>query len=568
MIDKLETYGEWTYRMAWLLEITAALIGFSVAAVMIINGLEADTNKSGYLSPIVNAIGPAGAFVMVALAELTKIPLATLLFAADRIFKPVVIVILFGMAFITYETVFFGLERAQTIREAAYTEVIERISIIEAKLNSNVSADSFQSIDEAKANNANSIENQKKQLSALEKTAKMKVEQMRLDGISEKDKTKLSSIERSLEEIDRQLAELDSSWEKWSSERQKIYDDFVAQIGREFDKIVEAGDTDKALKYRKEKLGPVATPKNRADWKKREAEYNRSSNSLRDQKKQLFVEKESILSSATVTEANNRKIQSYLDDVETRRQKILDRIDALNDKALEYSDKSFEFSENKIREAEEKIEATFELKKLQAERIKQARLDQVRRFASKWFGIAPEEVNNEQAGKFALIWFGSLSILAALAGPVTAVTALSLQHIANVKRLRLENSEDAPKFTAGERFYRSLRHLIVHWRFERKKTVIKEVPVQQVVKEFVYIPLLADEPEEVHELLERDLPEEVRAEIKGRVVDTLSSTRSRVTSGKAAKNKTKRKTKTKAKGKTKTKTKRKTKAKAKAKAKD
>ena len=555
MIDKLETYGEWTYRMAWLLEITAALIGFSVAAVMIINGLEADTNKSGYLSPIVNAIGPAGAFVMVALAELTKIPLATLLFAADRIFKPVVIVILFGMAFITYETVFFGLERAQTIREAAYTEVIERISIIEAKLNSNVSADSFQSIDEAKANNANSIENQKKQLSALEETAKMKVEQMRLDGISEKDKTKLSSIERSLEEIDRQLAELDSSWEKWSSERQKIYDDFVAQIGREFDKIVEAGDTDKALKYRQEKLGPVATPKNRADWKKREAEYNRSSNSLRDQKKQLFVEKESILSSATVTEANNRKIQSYLDDVETRRQKILDRIDALNDKALEYSDKSFEFSENKIREAEEKIEATFELKKLQAERIKQARLDQVRRFASKWFGISPEEVNNEQAGKFALIWFGSLSILAALAGPVTAVTALSLQHIANVKRLRLENSEDAPKFTAGERFYRSLRHLIVHWRFERKKTVIKEVPVQQVVKEFVYIPLLADEPDEVHELLERDLPEEVRAEIKGRVVDTLSSTRSKVTSGKAAKNKTKRKRKTKAKGKTKTKTK-------------
>ena len=46
--------------------------------------------------------------------------------------------------------------------------------------------------------------------------------------------------------------------------------------------------------------------------------------------------------------------------------------------------------------------------------------------------------NNEQAGKFALIWFGSLSILAALAGPVTAVTALSLQHIANVKRLSLK----------------------------------------------------------------------------------------------------------------------------------
>ena len=136
-------------------------------------------------------------------------------------------------------------------------------------------------------------------------------------------------------------------------------------------------------------------PKESCRLEKREAEYNRSSNSLRDQKKQLFVEKERILSSTTVTEANNRKIQSYLDDVEIRRQKILDRIDALNDKALEYSDKSFEFLKNKIREAEEKIEATFELKKLQAERIKQARLDQVRRFASKWFGIALEAIMNK-----------------------------------------------------------------------------------------------------------------------------------------------------------------------------
>ena len=91
--------------MAWLLEITAALIGFSVAAVMIINGLEAEMNKFVSFS-IVNAIGLAGAFVMVALAELTKI-LLLLFFLLPMIFKPVVIVILFGMAFITHETVFW-----------------------------------------------------------------------------------------------------------------------------------------------------------------------------------------------------------------------------------------------------------------------------------------------------------------------------------------------------------------------------------------------------------------------------------------------------------------------------
>jgi len=522
MIDKLEKYGEWTYRMAWLMEITAAFIGLSVAAVMIINGFEADLSQSGFLSPIVNQIGPAGAFVMVALAELTKIPLATLLFAAPKLFKPLVILILFGMAFITYETVITGLERAQTIREAAYTEIIQQISIEEARIRSFNSESGTKTFENAQATTNELIESQKTQLAQLDQRADRQLKKLRLEGISDENKSKLASIDRSIPEIDNRIDTLEAEWKEWSSARQKIYDDYVAQIKGEFDKLVEAGDTERAIKYREEKLGPIATPKNRPDWKKRERELKEKTDDLRSRKQALFAEKEEILKSAQITDANQKKIQKFIEDHEKKREKILNRIDQLNDQMLAIGDRNIEFAQSEIDRVEDNIKAEQKLKALQTERIKQARLDQVRRLASKWFGIKPEDVSDDQAGTVALIWFGSLSLLAALAGPVTAITALSLQHIARVRRLRLEDPTNRHHFTLGEKFYRSMRHLIVHWRFERKKTVIKEVPVQQVVKEFVYIPLLADEPDEVHELLERELPEEVRAEIKGKIVDIKS----------------------------------------------
>jgi hypothetical protein len=57
-------------------------------------------------------------FFMVAIAELTKIPIATLLFAVKWVWKPIVFVFLIALAGITFETVFMGLERAVTLRQS------------------------------------------------------------------------------------------------------------------------------------------------------------------------------------------------------------------------------------------------------------------------------------------------------------------------------------------------------------------------------------------------------------------------------------------------------------------
>ena len=520
MMDKLETYGEWTYRMAWLMEITAALIGLSVAGVMIIAGLQADMSKSGFLAPIVGQIGPAGAFIMVALAELTKIPLATLLFEVKKLAKPIVAVILLGMAFITFETVLTGLERAQTIRELAYSEIAEKIAIAEASIQNNGSSaeEGDQRIEQAEVKISNVIQGYEEQIRNLDSGVEKKIEQIRLNSISEENKIKLSSIERNISEIGFKLEELDNDWASWSGVRQKAFDDYVANITRDFNKLIDAGDTQGALKYRKEKLGSVATPKNKPDWKSKEKEYLDNTKLLRAQRQSLMDKKEAILLSANVDATVQQKIESFLNDVESQRRYLIEQISKANEQAMQLSARSLNFTESQITLAEDALKAEQLLKSLKAQRVREAKLDQVRRLASKWYGVPPEGVSDKQASSVALVWFTSLSLLAALAGPVTAVTALSLQRIAAQKRKRLSNPVDDEGPSAFHKFLQSCRLLIVHWRFERKQTVLKEVPVEKVIKEYVYLPVLADEPDDLYAMLEKELPNEIVSELKARVV--------------------------------------------------
>ena len=124
--DKLAHYGLWTYRSAWALEITAAAIGLTTGIVL---GYQAfSASESASAADLVLASAP---FFMVALAELTKIPIATLLFSVKWIWKPVLLLFLMLLAAITFETVFMGLERATTLRQLKYQGLVEEKRQIE-----------------------------------------------------------------------------------------------------------------------------------------------------------------------------------------------------------------------------------------------------------------------------------------------------------------------------------------------------------------------------------------------------------------------------------------------------
>src|SRR5258708_3847351 len=107
--EQLAGYGQWTYRGAWALEILAALIGLATGMAL---GYQAfSTADPGSVTSTDLALASAP-FFMVAVAELTKIPIATLLFSVSWFWKPLVFIFLLALAGITFETVFMGLERA------------------------------------------------------------------------------------------------------------------------------------------------------------------------------------------------------------------------------------------------------------------------------------------------------------------------------------------------------------------------------------------------------------------------------------------------------------------------
>jgi hypothetical protein len=78
--DKLAIYGQRTYLAAWALEIVAALLGLTTGIALGFQAFSSATPGSITSTDLVLASAP---FLMVGIAELTKIPIATLLYAVS-----------------------------------------------------------------------------------------------------------------------------------------------------------------------------------------------------------------------------------------------------------------------------------------------------------------------------------------------------------------------------------------------------------------------------------------------------------------------------------------------------
>ena len=162
-------------------------------------------------------------------------------------------------------------------------------------------------------------------------------------------------------------------------------------------------------------------------------------------------------------------------------------------------------ADNQIR----RDEIAKQIGELEKQRIATARTDQIRRIAGRWYGLKPEETSESQAGHVSVIWFGSLALIAALAGPITAMVALALQRIAARAQSRVES-----------KLSRLTRLMLLKWRWRRTRSVSVpievqiekevekrvEVPVETVVKEMLYVPLLSDDPEALRKACDEELP--------------------------------------------------------------
>lgn len=491
--QRLANYGKWTYRGAWALELTAALIGLSTGLVL---GIQAYVSNG--LSEPWTLILASAPFFMVALAELTKIPIATLLYAVSWIWKPILLLFLCALALITFETVVMGLERAATLRQKAHDDLVKQIEILRNE-NTALSATVTRLIETDEVAEAQMGIEQTTSLAINER----KELQAQLDGLDKQITAGTASHE--IESKTAQLRESEKKRETLITERDNRIKERVSEFERQRESFVSR----------------ILDAKNRGE-QALASQLQQQLDKLKNPSYAITAEYEPLLKqqNAAITdlETQLRILQNEADkdasaqkaDLSAARKKLVEKLAATNTKwegqlqaARERLTQAQDTAANQDKEIAlarlRQGEIDKQAAELDADRIDLARQDQVRRLAGRIYGLDPEKVSVEQASFVSTVWFGSLAALAALAGPLTAMVALALQNI---------GSGSGKESTLS----RTLRRAIVSWRRKHsrnRKDTASAVPAERVIKEILYVPVLTNDPDQVRKAIARDLPKEV-----------------------------------------------------------
>jgi hypothetical protein len=518
--SKLIGYGQRTYLAAWALEIVAALLGLTTGIAL---GYQAfSTAEPGSITSM-DLILASAPFFMVSIAELTKIPIATLLFAVGWMWKPIVFLFLIALAGITFETVFMGLERAVTLRQFRYEEIVRKIDgfkFEKEQISSRIADPTLNDKLKQAQENLNAIaaqaeiehRNLESQIAGVEKD----IQGQRLlspDAARTRDELARSTAER-----DKLVTERDTLIRESVGEFERQRESFVDRI-----KMAQTnGDTEKVRRYEGE-LEQLPNPRARY-----EAQYAAKIDPIEREIALLQAEFDRRMASAPpMSPTERQKLESQRDDLKTRLRDVDNAWAERRESASRQVEEVLGLQNNKATETGDQQrrvdEISDQLSRLETLRIEDARTDQVRRIAARIYGLKPESVSVDQAGFISIIWFGSLAILAALAGPLTAIVALSLQNIAS----REERAKEG-------RLSRAIRYTLLKWRWKRVRTVREpvevpvdrevekriEVPVDRIIKEILYVPVLTDDPEAVRRLMDETLERDVADLVKISVVGT------------------------------------------------
>jgi len=517
VINKLESYGEWTYRGAWILEITAAIVGLSIAALLLYQSLQ-----QGGWSAVINMIPFIGASVMVAFAELTKIPLATLLFTAPLGFKPFVLVALLGMAFITFESVFQGLEQSITIRQLDYQDVVDDLKKVQSDIALIESGDTLDRLSSDKSKLESSIAGLEARLIAAEEQRKNRKSNVLMNQLPNDLAAELANLRAESQRTQSLLAVATNEFETWKAERQGRYDDQKTSWEEQI-KTYVSQDMRAEAKAIQKKLDSFAHPRTKPDWKKKDAEYSKLESESRTIIQKTESRIDDILKSARTDPAVVLKLDEVDAEADENRKQIEDQIGKAQTQLLKIQDDENRALTTSLADNERLSLLRQQEAELESQRRRKAQLDQIRRLAASGFfsgdeDIKAEDVSDAAAKKVGVIWAGSLAVLAALVGPLTAIVALALQSIADHERRKTRNARGKPVRTRGvlHKLFYSIRSLVVNWRRKRVETRIQEREVQ--VPQYVYVPVPMDNPQELLDFLDNELPDEVKAEVEGRVL--------------------------------------------------
>ena len=492
--------GQKLYVVAWVIEGIAVSAGLLIAVAI---GMDAHHAAGGHGLSL-DVVLASGGFLVVACAELTKIPVATTLVHARWTWKPVLFVLLALMSVITFETIFFSLERGFTMRMQAVErqrQAVEELEDERSRLMTDLARSKEAATDTQVLLVGPADELRRR---TAERVEELKAELATLD---------LNALPPAALDLDRRIAErrqaIGDLRDLAKTERNERIDRFESQREsylRRIEDARKAGDERSVRKW-EQALEKLPYPKKELDeiQKRHGVEISKVEAQIVELRQQRAAL--DITPSADLV-ARRRSLQERIDEAYDD-QRALEREQGA--RAAERSEKAaarldaVALTEERLRVVEKNLVPA------RAAYLELSELDQIYRIAAFWFGKAPAEIGSHEAKQVAAFWFGSIAALAALAGAATAILGEGL--------IRL--SEPRPRQRRAMGLAGLLRRLLLSWRWQRVRTVERFVagpPVEKVVekivdkiverpvKEFIYVPLLTDDPDAVRSILERDLP--------------------------------------------------------------
>lgn len=536
--------GRFLYWFAWIVEVFACVIGIAIALTVLYETnieIETATGKEVSLfSP--NSLLAALPFFMIAVVELTKIPLATAFyFSKTLLWRLIFIMALMFVAFITFETGFNGFERnfARTnLVVDKYKRELNQLTENKDELNRQIielESINLETIESRHNQRRNELsDNYRSRIDDIEKIIRNtagSASSLQIDALNDERKQIRADIQQL--EVSRKR-ELENVYERYDSindsslrDLETQREDLQTQLRREFDSIerLEAKfrvDLNEANFFRKSGIENEYNKK-LAEQQQRIDEKTNQINALSIQRKVSNLnsslqgdidaintrfntskllpngrmtalskeianisgtsEKE-ISAQISLLRADRDNLQKeynqQLGDNEKKRNRLLETLYEKNVKADTLKLSSTALSE-KIVETRNLINSKVADK-------------QVYRMAMYLYDTeTAADLKKEEVGMVALVWFGSIAFIVAFTGIILAFGSLTLRYD--------EIRTSSPNL--GTQIVKALRLNAIAWRKKAKepkfieKTVIKEVPVE-VVKE---VP--------VDKVVFRDVPVEV-----------------------------------------------------------
>ena len=519
--------------LAWAMEIIAATIGLAVAITFGYQSYNYQINQgslstAAYISIMLGTLP----FIMIAFAEILKIPIAKIIYDANKVSVRIIYsIIIVAITILTFETIMLGLERQYHNITIQVTDPLRKVSQHKEKIIN--LEDRLKRIQELTPEKMRENFNAKTQIAEDNYQASKKLEDENFnenkildtsfEGATikalQKDREDLKTryIEKK-KDIRNKISETRDEKRKKSAELATAKDTFFgtndpADIIR---KQIKTLDDDEKI-YKDER-------------KQIEVQYNQELLTLDNKIKEL----QSELNRKESSRKSKKDYKSAINILKNKRKKDLEAIDKEN-KELEKQIKNDRSNVRKIKTEISNFKENIEV--LNSTIDKAASESQIYRLAMifQWAfrdegelkAARPSDITRDEADTVAMWWFGSVSLIVSTLGAALAFGYFILNN--QEKIIKSTSNKKPPSSSINRAFRLVLRALrkrlkepkiitkirekevpkevikeiavekIVIKEVEKEvpvdRIVLKEVPVEVVSKEIIYTPLWTNDPD-------------------------------------------------------------------------